>query len=484
MNDIDPISAQASAPDDSTTDVEPGAASGEHERHSRVTRFGSLTDAIERELLGSVRVQRSGKVIEVIGTLIKVGGLDLHLGELCELRAADGTLLQHGEVIGFTRDYALVSPFAQLGQVSRSTQVIGLGRPLAVKVGDRLLGRVVDSLGEPIDGLGPLDIDDTHTRPIFADPPSPMTRRMIDSAMPTGVRVIDALTTFAEGQRIGIFAPAGVGKSTLLGMLARGAQSDINVIALIGERGREVREFVELIMGPDGMARSVVVCATSDRSSIERAKAAYVATAVAEHFRDQGKRVLLMMDSLTRFARAGREIGLAAGEPPARRGFPPSIFAELPRLLERAGMGEKGSITALYTVLAEDESGGDPIAEEVRGVLDGHLILSRDIAAKNRYPAIDVLGSLSRVMPQVVSREYLAASTRLRELMAQHRDVEMLLQVGEYKAGSNPLADEAIAKIDAINAFLSQPTDHYADPADTTEMLAQITEMPIGGARR
>jgi type III secretion protein N (ATPase) len=444
--------------------------------YDKGAQFRRLTDAIEQELLASLRVRQSGKIIEVIGTLIKVGGLDLHLGELCELRSSEGVLLQHGEVIGFTRDYALVSPFSRLGNISRSTQVIGLGRPLSVKVGDGLLGRVIDSLGEPIDGLGPLDVDEKNTRPIFADPPSPMTRRMIEKQMSTGVRVIDAMTTFAEGQRIGIFAPAGVGKSTLLGMLARGAQSDINVIALIGERGREVREFVELIMGEQGMARSVVVCATSDRSSIERAKAAYVATAIAEHFRDEGRRVLLKMDSLTRFARAGREIGLAAGEPPARRGFPPSVFAELPRLLERAGMGETGSITALYTVLAEDESGNDPIAEEVRGVLDGHLILSREIAAKNRYPAIDVLGSLSRVMPQVVSREYLAASTRLRQLLAQHRDVEMLLQVGEYQAGSNPLADEAIAKIESIIAFLSQPTDHYADPADTAAQLAQLAQ--------
>lgn len=438
--------------------------------------FEQLSHAIENELRTTARVTQSGKIIEVIGTLIKVGGIDLQLGELCELRAPDGTLLQRGEVIGFTRDHALVSPFARLENVSRATRVIGLGRPMSIRVGDALLGRVIDSLGEPIDGRGPLDIDENCTRAILADPPSPMTRRMIEDPMPTGVRAIDALTTFAEGQRIGIFAPAGVGKSTLLGMLARGAQCDVNVIALIGERGREVREFVELIMGEAGMARSVVVCATSDRSSIERAKAAYVATAIAEHFRDQGKRVLLMMDSLTRFARAGREIGLAAGEPPARRGFPPSVFAELPRLLERAGMGETGSITALYTVLAEDESGSDPIAEEVRGVLDGHLILSREIAAKNRYPAIDVLGSLSRVMPQVVTREYLAASTRLRQLLAQHRDVEMLLQVGEYQAGSNPLADEAIAKIDEILAFLGQATDAYADPQDTAERLAQLAQ--------
>jgi ATP synthase in type III secretion protein N len=433
-----------------------------------------LTDDIEREILAAPAVARTGKVLEVIGTLIKVGGLDLSLGELCELRAPNGELLQHAEVIGFTRDVALLSPFARLEHISRSTRVIGLARPLAVKVGDMLLGRVIDSLGEPVDGGPPIESDDM--RPIFASPPDPMSRRMIDAPLPTGVRVVDAMMTLAEGQRMGIFAPAGVGKSTLLGMFARGASCDVNVIALIGERGREVREFVELILGPEGMARSVVVCATSDRSSMERAKAAYVATAIAEYFRDRGQRVLLMMDSLTRFARAGREIGLAAGEPPARRGFPPSIFAELPRLLERAGMGATGSITALYTVLAEDESGSDPIAEEVRGILDGHMILSREIAAKNQYPAIDVLASLSRVMPQVVPGSFVGASARIRELMAQHREVEMLLQIGEYQPGGNALADEAIAKAPAIKAFLSQRTDEYAPPGDTEAQLYALAE--------
>ncbi|MFX1739146.1 type III secretion system ATPase SctN [Paraburkholderia sp. A1RI_3L] len=428
-----------------------------------------LTDAIEQEILATRSIARTGKVLEVIGTLVKVGGLDVSLGELCELRAPNGALLQYAEVIGFTRDVALLSPFSRLADVSRSTQVVGLGRPLSVPVGTALLGRVIDSLGRPIDGLGPIDA--TGERPIFADPPDPMSRRLIEAPLATGVRVVDAMMTLAEGQRMGIFAPAGVGKSTLLGMFARGAQCDVTVIALIGERGREVREFIELILGEEGMARSVVVCATSDRSSIERAKAAYVATAIAEHFRDEGCRVLLMMDSLTRFARAQREIGLAAGEPPARRGFPPSIFAELPRLLERAGMGARGSITALYTVLAEDESGSDPIAEEVRGILDGHMILSREIAAKNQYPAIDVLGSLSRVMPQVVPREYVAASARLRELMAKHREVEMLLQIGEYQPGGNPVADEAIGKIDAIRAFFSQGTDEFASPDETGAQL-------------
>jgi type III secretion protein N (ATPase) len=286
--------------------------------------------------------------------------------------------------------------------------------------------------------------------------------------------VVDGMMTLGEGQRVGIFAPAGVGKSTLMGMFARGTRCDLNVIALIGERGREVREFVEQILGPEGMARSIVVCATSDRSSIERVKAAYAATAIAEHFRDAGKRVLLMMDSLTRFARAQREIGLAAGEPPARRGFPPSIFAELPRLLERAGLSERGSITALYTVLAEDESGSDPIAEEVRGILDGHMILSREIAARNQYPAIDVMASLSRVMPQVTDRAHMDAAGHVRRLLARHREIETLLQLGEYRPGGDPVADEAVRKIDAIKQFLCQRTDEFSTRAETLAALHRL----------
>ncbi|MGN3962276.1 type III secretion system ATPase SctN [Burkholderia gladioli] len=439
---------------------------------SRTDDFERLTDAIEREILAVPAVARTGKVMEVVGTVIKVSGLDVTLGELCELRSPDGVLLQRAEVVGFTRDVALLSPFARLEHVSRATQVIGLGRPLSIQVGDQLLGRVLDGLGEPIDGGPPLDSDDW--RPVIVQPPDPMKRRMVDTPMPTGVRVVDAMMTLGEGQRMGIFAPAGVGKSTLMGMFARGAACDINVIALIGERGREVREFIELILGPEGMARSVVVCATSDRSSMERAKAAHTATAIAEYFRDRGLRVLLMMDSLTRFARAGREIGLAAGEPPARRGFPPSVFAELPRLLERTGMGQTGSITALYTVLAEDETGGDPVAEEVRGILDGHMILSREIAARNQYPAIDVLGSLSRVMSLVVPDTHNRAASRVRELMAKHREVEVLLQVGEYQPGQNPLADEAIEKADVIREFLCQRTSDYAPYEDTTNYLHQL----------
>ena len=413
--------------------------------------------ALDDELQHETAISRTGKVFEVIGTLIKVSGLEAKVGELCELRDSRQRLLQRAEVVGFGRHGAILSPFGSMTGVSGDTRVWGTGKTLSVKVGPALLGRVINGLGDPIDGKGP--IVGVEERSVIADPPDPMTRAMVEQPLPTGVKIIDALMTLGEGQRMGIFASAGVGKSTLMGMLARGAQCDVSVIALIGERGREVREFIEQILGEEGMARSVVVCATSDRSSIERAKAAHTATAVAEYFRDQGARVLLMMDSLTRFARALREIGLAAGEPPARRGFPPSVFAELPRLLERTGMGAKGSITALYTVLAEDETGSDPIAEEVRGILDGHMVLSRRIAARNQYPAIDVLASLSRVMTQVVPEAHTRAAGSVRDMMAKYDDVEMLLQVGEYKKGNDAAADRAVERNAAIRAFLNQKTN-------------------------
>ncbi|KVP27890.1 type III secretion apparatus H+-transporting two-sector ATPase [Burkholderia ubonensis] len=439
-----------------------------------VSDHGRFADALADELLAKPDVLRTGKVLEVIGTLVKAGGVDVSLGELCELRAPDGTLLQHAEVIGFTRNIALLSPFSRLDHVSRTTRVVALGRPLSVPVGRALLGRVVDSLGRPIDGGAPVQAGGMKS--VYAEPPAPMQRRMIAAPLATGVRAVDAMLTLAEGQRMGIFSPAGVGKSTLLGMFARGAHCDVNVIALIGERGREVREFVETILGPEGMERSVVVCATSDRSAIERAKAAYVATAIAESFRDEGQRVLLMMDSLTRFARALREVGLAAGEAPVRRGFPPSVFAELPRLLERAGMGECGSITALYTVLEEDDAGGDPVSEEVRGIVDGHMMLSRAIAAKNQYPAIDVLGSVSRVMGQVVPPDHVEAAGHVRRLLAQYGDIEALLQIGEYQSGNNAIADEAIAKVDVIRAFLSQKAGAYEGFDETRDALFRLAE--------
>ena len=432
----------------------------------------SFTLALRQALLEDPPLPATGKVFEVVGTLIRVSGMNVKLGELCELRDRSGAVLQKAEVVGISRSTAILSPLDRLDGISTDTRVFGTGRPLSVPVGNGLLGRVLSGLGEPTDGKGELLC--TEARPVFADPPDPMSRRLIEHAMPTGVKVIDALLTLGEGQRMGIFAPAGVGKSTLMGMLARGTECEVNVIALIGERGREVREFIEMILGEEGMRRSVVICATSDRSALERAKAAYLATSVAEHFRDRGMKVLLMMDSLTRFARALREIGLARGEPPARRGFPPSVFAEIPRLLERAGMGSRGSITALYTVLAEDETGNDPIAEEVRGILDGHIILSRRIAAKNQYPAIDVLGSLSRVMTQVVGERHQQAAGKLRKLMAKYDEIEPLLQVGEYAKGNDAMGDEAITRIDPIKAFLSQRTDRSEPFAKTLSELEQV----------
>lgn len=437
-----------------------------------VSEISRIARWMEREVASAPLARRSGKVSEVVGTLIRVTGLDAKLGELCHVLDEHGGLLQAAEVVGFAGGQVILSPFGPILGVRSGSAVVGLGDVLSVPVGPRLLGRVIDSLGQPIDGKGPLGCHET--RPIFALPPSPMERALIEKPLATGVKAIDGLLTLGEGQRMGIFAPAGVGKSTLMGMLARGTQCDVSVIALIGERGREVREFVEFILGEEGMARSVVVCATSDRSSSERAKAAHVATAVAEYYRDQGLKVLLMMDSLTRFARAQREIGLAAGEPPARRGFPPSVFAEIPRLLERAGMGARGSITALYTVLYEDESGNDPISEEVRGILDGHMILSRKIAARNQYPAIDVLGSLSRVMSQIVPREHQQAGGRFRQLMAKYDEIEPLVQMGEYRSGNDPLADEAMEKHAAIRDFLNQSTSDLWEFANSVDTLACV----------
>ena len=433
-----------------------------------------LSQWMEFELADKDMFARSGKVTEVVGTLVRASGLTAKLGEMCNLMESNGNVLQVAEVVGFSQGQTILSPFGSIIGVSAGqTQVVGLGKVLSVPVGDELLGRVVDSLGKPVDGGPPLMCKEQ--RPVFATPPTPMEREMIEHPLATGVKVIDGMITLGEGQRVGIFAPAGVGKSTLMGMLARGTQCDITVIALIGERGREVREFIEIILGKSGMARSVVVCATSDRSSIERAKAAHVATAIAEYFRDRGLRVLLMMDSFTRFARALREIGLAAGESPARRGFPPSVFAEIPRLLERAGMGAKGSITALYTVLAEDESGSDPIAEEVRGILDGHIILSRKIAGRNQYPAIDVLGSLSRVMSQIVPTEHQQANGRMRKLMAKYDEMEMLIQMGEYKPGVDAFADEAVAKTEVIRGFLSQATEDLWEFDKTVQAIQELT---------
>jgi type III secretion protein N (ATPase) len=412
--------------------------------------------------LGDVpTVEVRGRLQEVVGTLIKASGVQAKIGEWCELVTPGLESSSYAEVVGFYREQLLLMPMQGVAGLSSATQVIPTGRTSRIAVGDEILGRVLNGLGEPMDGL-PLSRL-LQQRSCIGQPPNPLARNPIDEVLPTGVRVIDALMTVGVGQRIGLFAPAGVGKSTLLGMLARGAASDVNVIALIGERGREVREFIEQTLGEEGLRKSVVIVATSDRSAIERMKAAYAATSIAEHFRDQGKRVLLLMDSLTRFARAQREVGLASGEPPTRRGYPPSLFAELPRLLERSGCNENGSITAFYTVLTEGEDQDDPIAEEVRSILDGHIVMSRKLAEKNYYPAIDVLASLSRIMGQVTSARHQQHAAMVRRLEAKYRDIELLVQIGEYQAGADSLADEALMKHELVKQLLIQATDDFTD---------------------
>ena len=427
--------------------------------------------ALDQALGNLTPVAVKGRVHEAIGTLIKVTGLNAKIGELCEVRLTGGKTLL-AEVVGFQKQIAILSPYGSMQGISGTTEVLPLGRTHEVPVGYGLLGRILDGLGNPIDGGE--SVDDLPKTSVYKGAPHPLKRQMVNQPHETGVKCLDGLLTIGQGQRVGIFAPAGAGKSTLMGMLAKG-KSSINVIALIGERGREVREFVEHALGPEGLERSVLVIATSDKSSVERAKCAYVATAIAEYFRDQGEQVLLMMDSLTRFARAIREIGLASGEPPTRRGFPPSVFAELPQLLERSGQGERGFITAFYTTLVEGEDdGSDPIAEEVRSILDGHIILSRAIAAKGIYPAIDVLGSASRVMTNVVNRDHVDAAVKFKSLMAKYNEVEFLLKIGEFKKGGDRLADVAVDNIAGIQAFLSQRTDELFD---FQESLAQMSKI-------
>ena len=425
----------------------------------------------------------SGRVTHVTGTIIRAWMPAAQVGQLCDLRDMDarpgsGTAGAEGsglaEVVGLFPGGAMLAPLGVTQGLGGSTAVRASGRLHTVPVGPGLLGRVLDGLGAPMDeaALGPLEVAARY--PVLADAPDPMSRIVIDQPLPTGLRVIDGLLTCGEGQRIGIFAAAGGGKSTLLAMLARHTAADVIVVALIGERGREVREFIERDLDPVSRKRCVIVCATSDRSAMERSKAAFVATAIAEYFRDQGQKVLLLMDSVTRFARALREIGLAAGEPPTRRAFPPSVFATLPRLVERAGMNARGSITAFYTVLVEGDDMTEPVADEVRSLLDGHIILSRKLGEANHYPAIDVLASISRVMGAVVSSAHLAAAGRVRALMAAYNDVEFLVRIGEYKPGSDKLADEAIAKRDAINAFVRQAAQDSSSFAQTQALLERI----------
>ncbi|MCY0387282.1 type III secretion system ATPase SctN [Robbsia sp. Bb-Pol-6] len=436
--------------------------------------FDYITEMMRMALLDATTMQVRGRVTQVSGTIIRAVVPRVRIGEICVLRDPDGNFEMRAEVVGFAREAALLTPIGDMYGLSASTEVMPTGQAHRVAVGEELLGRVLDGLGRPLDDphSGPLRTGKYY--PVFAEAPDPLTRRMIERPIDLGVRALDGLLTCGEGQRMGIFAAAGGGKSTLLGMLVKGADVDVTVVALIGERGREVREFIERELGAEGRRRAVIVCATSDRSSMERVKAAYVATAIAEYFRDAGQRVLFLMDSVTRFARAQREIGLAAGEPPTRRGYPPSVFATLPKLMERVGMNAHGSITALYTVLVEGDDMTEPIADETRSILDGHIVLSRKLAAANHYPAIDILASTSRVMHAVTQPSHQAAAGRVRELMAKYDEIELLLKIGEYQSGADPVTDEAIAKHDAILAFLKQGTRERIPAAQTQAALLAL----------
>lgn len=441
---------------------------------ARITGFDYITDLLMQSLNEAQLLQIRGRITQITGTMIKAMVPGAKIGELCLLRNPDQAFELKAEVVGFAGKEALLTPMGDLYGLSTNTEVIPTGKMQMVPVGSGLLGRVLNGMGEPLDVAtrGPLVVEDYY--PVYQDAPDPLARRIIDKPLALGLRALDGLLTCGEGQRMGIFAAAGGGKSTLLSMLVRGAEVDVTVLALIGERGREVREFIEQDLGPEGAAKSVIVVATSDRPSMERAKAAYVATAIAEYFRNQGKRVLLLMDSVTRFARAQREIGLAAGEPPTRRGFPPSVFATLPRLMERAGQSDKGSITALYTVLVEGDDMTEPVADETRSILDGHIILSRQLAAANHYPAIDVLASVSRVMNAIIDPEHRAAAGQVRELLAKYEEVELLVKIGEYKKGGDALADRAISKIEAIRAFLRQSGQEKISFADTVQAMRRL----------
>jgi type III secretion protein N (ATPase) len=439
-----------------------------------VTRPGapSVEDLVAR-LGRSSTVERRGRLVELLGTTMKVTGIAARIGETCEIVVPATGESVMAEVVGIAGHATVLTPLGDVRGLSADAEVVVRPGEDRVPYGEALLGRVLDGRGRPIDGKGTLPAG-LPTVPLHAPAPGPMERALIDKPLETGVRAIDALLTLGEGQRMGVFAAAGGGKSTLLGMLARFARAEVIVISLIGERGREVREFIEDSLGADGLARSVIVCATSDRAAMERVRAAHHATAIAEGFRSEGKSVLLLMDSVTRFARALREIGLAAGEPAVRRGFPPSVFAELPRLFERAGTDAKGAITGVYTVLLEDEDGGDPVGEEVRSILDGHIVLSRKLGAAGHYPAIDVLGSLSRLFPRLAQPAHRAAATQVRALMAKHADIEFLVQVGEYRAGADPVADRAIAARPEIEAMLRQEATQPAAMANALLMLRSI----------
>lgn len=430
--------------------------------------FGKLITHLEDIELTTVH----GRITEIVGMLIRAIVPNVKMGEVCLVKRQGEPLIT--EVVGFTKEEVFLSPLGEMTGVGPSSEVIPTRMPLHIKVGPNLLGRVLDGMGRPLDTetKGPLELEETYS--VINPPPDPLARDMITQPLSVGIRAIDGILTAGQGQRIGIFAAAGGGKSTTLGMMARYAKADINVISLIGERGREVREFIEHDLGPEGLSRSVIIVSTSDQAAQLRLNAAYVGTSIAEYFRDQGKKVILMMDSVTRFARALREVGLAAGEPPARAGYTPSVFATLPRLLERSGNSSKGSITAFYTILVAGDDMNEPVADEVRSILDGHIILSSELARQYHYPAIDILASVSRILPNITSEEHRKLIGQVREVLANYKKNELLIRIGEYKPGSDKQADFAIKYIDKVNRFLKQKVDEKCTFEETLEQLRSL----------
>jgi flagellum-specific ATP synthase len=435
--------------------------------------FDKYASALER----LEPIKYTGTIEKVQGLVIEARGPRAVVGELAQVVLPENRRILWAEIVGLRGPIVQIMPYDEMEGLEIGAKVIAMGEQLSVPVSDRLLGRVLDSMGKPIDGKG--DVGSSLWYPIFRTPPDVLKRRRIDAKIATGIRSIDALLTVGKGQRVGIFSGSGVGKSTLLGMVARNTSADVSVIALIGERGREVREFIENDLGPEGLARSVVVVASANKPPLARIRGAYVATAVAEYFRDQGKDVMLLFDSVTRFARAQREIGLAIGEPPANRGYTPSVFSLLPKLLERAGTSASGSITGFYNVLVEGDDLDEPISDAVRGHLDGHIVLARNLAQRNHYPAVDVLGSVSRLADKVTGPAIKKACGLFRRLLATYREAEDLINVGAYVEGSNPDIDQAIAKMPEMNRFLTQAVEERFPTRETFQRLGEIAGVPI-----
>ena len=422
-------------------------------------------------------IKVNGKVTDVVGLVIVSIGPNVSLGEVCTIVDRDNKEVCKTEVVGFKEGKVLSIALGEVHEISPACEIVASGRSFSIGVGNELLGRVIDGLGNPLDGKG--EINFSAYKNIYEEPPHPLMRKRIDEPLQTGVRSIDGLLTVGKGQRIGIFAGSGVGKSVTLGMVARNTDADVNVITLIGERGREVREFIEKDLGEEGLKKSVVIVATSDRPALVRLKGAYIGTAIAEYFRDQGLDVVLMMDSVTRFAMAQREIGLTIGEPPTTKGYTPSVFALLPKLLERAGTKEKGSITGFYTVLVDGDDMTEPIADAVRSILDGHIVLSRKLANKGQYPAVDPLQSVSRVMPDIVSDSHRKRAMAFNEILATYREAEDLINIGAYVKGSNVSIDHALQKISSLRTFLKQDMHDEALFNDTLSSLFNIIEEPL-----